>query len=258
VQAYDASLVLQYVVNNITLNATQQQVADVSFTAGITAYDASLILQYVVGLIKYFPAELTRPVLSPLNDPQLTIGSANVINGADFTIPLRVVRDTGMVSTDITLHYDPVYLHVSQAVSMLPDMNLVYHNDSVSGILSIAMAGTYSLTADTTMAAVTFHATVPAGDQVTTILSAGTFLANESDQTAGVIPGTITITDNTTGIQAIADAQGKFFPVFPNPSSGQATLNYQLNQDNLKVTIDVFNVLGQKVTTLVNESQVIR
>ena len=31
-------------------------------------------------------------------------------------------------------------------------------------------------------------------------------------------------------------------------------LDYQLNQDNLPVTIEVFNMLGQKVVTLVDES----
>ena len=256
VQAYDASLVLQHVVGSITLNPTQQQVADVSFAAGITAYDASLILQYVVGLIKYFPAELTRPVFSPLTDPQLTVGSANVLNGENFTIPLVVIRDSGMVSSDINLHYDPAYLQVSQAISMQPDMNMVYRNDSVNGILSIALAGINPLSADTTLAEITFHAVVPAGDQVTTLITVNTFLANETDQTAGAIPGTITITGNITGIAANTELnQGKLFPVFPNPSSGQTTLNYQLNQDNLLVTIDVFNMLGQKVVNLVNETK---
>ncbi|MCX6305171.1 MAG: right-handed parallel beta-helix repeat-containing protein [Bacteroidetes bacterium] len=253
VQAFDASLVLQHVVGSITLNATQQQVADVSFAAGITAYDASLILQYVVGLIKYFPAELAKPVFSSLTGQQLVIGSANVVNGADFNIPLQVINDSGMVSADIKLHYDPAYLQLRQVTSTLTDMNLVFHNDSVNGILSIALAGTNALTTDTTLADVSFHAMVPGGNQVTTMLTADSFLANEMDQTAGVIPGSVTITDNTTGIAANSGMmQGKLLPVYPNPSSGNATLNYQLSGDNLPVTIEVFNMLGQKVLTLVN------
>ena len=256
VQAYDASLVLQYVVSSITLSPTQQQVADVSFAAGITAYDASLILQYVVGLIKYFPAELTRPVISHDIGAQLTVGSANVKNGDNFIIPLRVTLDSGMVSTNLNLHYNPSYLRVIQTVSMQSDMNMVYRNDSVNGILSVAMAGTSPRSADTTLAEITFHAMVPAGDQVTTLVTAGTFLANETDQTAGVIPGTITINGSTNGISSnTGGMQGKLFPVYPNPSSGKATLDYQLNQDNLPVTIEVFNMLGQKVVTLVDDSQ---
>ncbi len=253
VQAYDASLVLQHVVGSITLNATQQQVADVSFAAGITAYDASLILQYVVGIITNFPAELAKPVYSSLTGTQLLVGSANVQNGENFTIPLRVVNDSGMVSTDINLHYDPVYLQVNQITSTLTDMNMVFHNDSINGILSIALAGTTPLLFDTTLAEVSFHAISAGGNQVTTMLTADKFLANEMDQTANVSPGSVTINDNTTGIAINpGEMQGMLLPVFPNPSSGNVTLNYQVYAENLKVTIEVFNMVGQKIVTLVN------
>jgi len=255
VQAYDASLVLQHVVGSITLNSTQQQVADVSFAAGITAFDASLILQYVVGLIEYFPAELLKPVyISPI-DPQLIVGSANVMNGTDFTIPLRVIHDSGMVSTDIRIHYDPDYLHVKQVISILANMNMVYNNDSINGLLSIALAGTNPMTTDTTVAEIAFHAVSPYGNQVTTMLTAENFLANETDQTAGVIPGTVIITDHTTGIEANTEGmKGQMLPVYPNPSSGSATLIYQVNGDNLRVTLEVFNMLGQKIASLADQT----
>jgi len=55
VRAYDASLILQYLVPLITLSPLQQLVADVDNSAGITALDASLILQYVAGIIPVLP-----------------------------------------------------------------------------------------------------------------------------------------------------------------------------------------------------------
>lgn len=256
VQAYDASLVLQHVVGSITLNSTQQSVADVSFAAGITSFDASLILQYVVGLIKFFPAELTKPVFSSLTDPQLIVGHTTVPGGSDFTIPLRVINDTGMVSCDITLHYDPAYLQVKRVSTLLTGMNMIFRNDSVNGIVTIAQAGIQALSTDTTLAEVAFHALPYPGNQVITQLTASRFLANEMDQTAGVIPGSVTITKNSWGISAnTSEMQGKLFPVFPNPASGRATLNYQLYGDNPLVTIEVFNMLGQKIVTLANEQQ---
>lgn len=255
VQAYDASLVLQYVVSNITLNSTQQQVADVSFAGGITSYDASLILQYVVGLIKFFPAEVTRPIFSTLTDTQLVVGSASVPNGGNFMIPIRVINDSGMVSADIRIHYDPTYLQVTGATGVLASMNMVYHNDPDNGLLSIALAGTDPLVADTTLAEIMFQAFSPA-TQITTMLSVNSFLANEVDETAGAIPGQVTITDNITGVAANTGAmKGKFFPVYPNPSSGIPTLAYQLTGDNLIVSIEIFNMLGQKILTLVNEAE---
>jgi hypothetical protein len=56
VRAFDASLVLQYLVALIPLNDLQLLLADVSGAGGITGMDATLILQYVAGLIPAFPA----------------------------------------------------------------------------------------------------------------------------------------------------------------------------------------------------------
>ncbi|MFN8587566.1 MAG: FlgD immunoglobulin-like domain containing protein [Candidatus Eisenbacteria bacterium] len=56
VLAYDASLVLQHVVNSLALSPLQKLVADVSGSSGVTAFDGSLILQWVAGVIPAFPA----------------------------------------------------------------------------------------------------------------------------------------------------------------------------------------------------------
>ena len=256
VQAYDASLVLQHVVGSITLSALQQQVADVSGTAGITAYDASLILQYVVGLIQNFPAELSRPVSPPETESQLIVGSAEVVTGNDVTVPLRVVNNVGMFSSDITIQYDPVYLSVVQVTGALPDLNTVFHNDSINGLLSIAVAGTIPLDADTTLALVTFHASSPAGGTVTTNLNAGKFYANEFDLTTGTVPGVITILDKPTAIRDNSgNEKGGLLAVFPNPSTGNATITYQVIADEQMVVIELFDLVGQKVAILVNEIQ---
>jgi len=57
VTAYDAGLVLQYVVGLRTFTPEQISLADVSGKNGVTAYDAGLILKYVVGLITRFPVQ---------------------------------------------------------------------------------------------------------------------------------------------------------------------------------------------------------
>ncbi|MBC8231712.1 hypothetical protein H8E77_19350 [bacterium] len=57
ITAYDASLVLQYVVGLIDLPGEQKEAADVTGDRTVTALDAALILQYTVGLITEFPAQ---------------------------------------------------------------------------------------------------------------------------------------------------------------------------------------------------------
>ncbi|MBM3239033.1 T9SS type A sorting domain-containing protein [Candidatus Poribacteria bacterium] len=57
VTAYDASLVLQYVVGLRELSDEDIDIADVTGDGHVTALDAALILQYTVGLITQFPSE---------------------------------------------------------------------------------------------------------------------------------------------------------------------------------------------------------
>lgn len=67
ITAYDASMVLQYVVGIIALTAEQRQAADVTGDDTISALDAALILQYTVGLITSFPVDSApaAPALNP-------------------------------------------------------------------------------------------------------------------------------------------------------------------------------------------------
>ena len=51
VQAYDASLILQYLMNYIEFDWAQERLADVTLDSTISALDASVILQYIVELV---------------------------------------------------------------------------------------------------------------------------------------------------------------------------------------------------------------
>ncbi|MEK6650840.1 MAG: dockerin type I domain-containing protein, partial [Bacteroidota bacterium] len=100
VQAFDASLILKYVVQphgSDSLNALQKRAADVNGNGGldtvaITAYDASLILQYVVGLVNSFPIEVNRRELPGTSEPRksrqipVAFGTA-VASGQSYTLP---------------------------------------------------------------------------------------------------------------------------------------------------------------------------
>jgi parallel beta-helix repeat protein len=249
VQAFDASMVLQHVVGSTTLNPLQLQVGDVSFAAGVTAYDASLILQYVVGLIRFFPAELLKPVFSPLQDPQLIIGNADVTVGEEFTIPIRVINDTGMVSADVKIGFDPLYLEAMEVTSPLAGMNFNHSIDQAQGLITIALAGTEALYADTTLAGIRFRAKAATGLNSSTPLTVSEFLANEQDFSYFSQPGSVTVTDVTTGTGTMDIAAG-MMPLYPNPFTGQSTLKYFVGSNNSPVTIEVFNLFGQKVLTL--------
>jgi parallel beta-helix repeat protein len=259
VQAYDAALILQYVVSSISLTSIQQQVADVTANAGITALDASMVLRYNVGLVQSFPAELLKSYSAEQSDAQLIVGSAFALNNQEVAIPLNIKNVTGLYSTDIKLKYDPSLLKINKVSSLLSGMNLQYRDDSQNGILIIAMAGTTPLNTDTELATVTFLTSVPSDISqavVSADLSATRFLANENNNTGSVVNGNVTIIGNISGIaQNTGIIKGGMSPVYPNPSSGNAVLSYELYDNNQLVNIEVFNLMGQKVQTLVNETR---
>jgi len=120
ITAYDAELVLQFVVGLIELSPEQQQAADVSGNGIITAFDADLILLYIVG---EFPAEGTR----------IAVSSAPVI--------LRVEDVTGKTGDDVSVYLraedvpqppipEPIPIELSKYVraiqfSFMCDVNLL-------------------------------------------------------------------------------------------------------------------------------------
>lgn len=115
VLAYDASLVLQYVVSAIALTPTQKLVADVSGTTGVTAFDGSLILQWVAGVIPAFPAVSNSAHEAPpgalaarawadraKGDFSLALGEPRRL-GAEWLVPVTVTGDAPVYAFEVQL-----------------------------------------------------------------------------------------------------------------------------------------------------------
>jgi hypothetical protein len=263
VQAFDASLVLKYVVNPTgdTLNAIQQQVADVSGTTGITAYDASLILQYVVNLISGFPAEINTSVkqfpsdtkgifaLQKVSNVQLSIGATTVNRGQSFTIPITLRNFSGVASVYLSLKYDPelISFDVVKATDLSANMQVTFFNDKEKGLLRVAMAGSEMLQSDGDIANLTFSVANDVRGKVSTQIGIDRFLANESDLTQLTSPAEIQVVGKPISYQLDQN--------YPNPFNPSTTIGYQLPEDNTYVHLVIYSITGQVLKTLVNESQ---
>jgi hypothetical protein len=112
IQAYDASLVLKWIVDPLAnpLSATAQQVADVSGDGSVLSFDASLILQYVAGKIGIFPVEYMRKAAAPGSAAQsnaLVSFTEELSAGTKQVVVTLSGRDLHNVfSTDIVLSYN--------------------------------------------------------------------------------------------------------------------------------------------------------
>jgi hypothetical protein len=254
VQAYDASLVLKYAVGNITLTNTQKQVADVSGNGGITAFDASLILQYVVGMNATFPINKVKKQAVELANVGLTVGSAGVDGQNEFTVPISIANMNGMTGADIKLRFNPNYLQAVEVGNLLPSSSMEFNIDNVNGIISIALARSYSLSGSETLINLKFKSI--AQESIVTSVIVDQFLANEQDFTNDAVPGSVSIINSISGLSPVLkDMTQGMGPVYPNPFVDEASLVYKLDDSSKWVDLEIFNLLGQKVANLMNTTQ---
>lgn len=254
IQAYDASLVLQYVVDPVgnPLNPKQQQVADVSGNGTIMAMDASYILQYVVGLINHFPAELTIPFNhGQVSDVKLVVGNAEVNAGEEFIIPVSLENVRGLNASQIELRFDPELITVIGIEDLTTGMNLNYFIDETTGLIRIAAAGIESIDENFTMANLQMKANSNLSQSTETFVEVDYFAANESDLTSLASNGKIIIYAITTGIGDQGTTNN--VEIYPNPFKSILNISIQLSKTE-NVTLSAYNIFGQKVAELYNGS----
>jgi hypothetical protein len=251
IQAYDASQVLQHVVAPF-LNAKQLVVADVSGASGVSALDASLILQYVVGLIYNFPAELLAPASIYQAEAQLAIASLTVQPGEEFVLPITISNASNVFAMQLELSYDPFYLQAIDVENMIPEMNVAYNINEQDGAIIIAFAGIQPIDGNLSIANLKFKAIQEAGPGVESVISAGFFMANETNLSASTHSGTVTINGFATGTSGYDANNPSQFRCYPNPFSDELSIEYTVIDNGNQVFIGVYNLVGQLVAEIVN------
>ncbi len=265
VQAYDASLVLKYVVNPHgadSLNALQQSVADVSGNGSITAYDASLILQYTVGLISVFPVEISPKAAQPneaktkqylalqkVSNVQLDVEGGSVNYGENLTVPINLSSTNGVVSIQLKLKYEPSLMTLSDVSlgSNYSGYNLNYYTDAKTGELNIAVAGTKPMNSDGNVLNISFKASKDLSGTASTKLDVKDFIANESDFTKSAEAQSIVIIGKPTTYQLSQN--------YPNPFNPSTIISYEVPDDNVPVSLIIYDIQGRVVKTLVHSVQ---
>ncbi|NOX45685.1 MAG: T9SS type A sorting domain-containing protein [Chlorobi bacterium] len=252
VQAYDASLILQHVVGSITLNPTQQGVADVSGAAGITAYDGSLILQYVVGLINYFPAALLSPAPAPVSEVELMVGNAEVDFGETFALPLTITDVSDLYAMGMTISFDPEILEAVDVENLISGMNVNFSIDNETGTIKIAFAGIEPLEYAMDAANIIFKVNENVNAGLTTPVVAKSFMGNETDLSWNVTDGSVSVNGFTTGFGNDLENGKTQLSCYPNPFSNQLNIDYQISGDKQKVAILVYDIYGKMVAEIAN------
>lgn len=246
VTSADASLVLQFVVGLTDFTLAQQNAADVSGDGTVNAADASLIQQFVVGLIDEFPAAKSggaaiaaKNGVTPMStvSGQLAWGELQAGDDGQMRLPITLTGDVENVrSVQLTAEFNTDVISIKSVEANLPSGWQIAHN-AQDGTLRIALAGARP---------------VGAGKLADIVLDV-------SEDANASFSGTAIL--NTSGEQQIGAAEVRSLPStftleanYPNPFRNSTTIVYELPKD-VKVTLEVYNVLGQQVTTLVNGKQ---
>jgi len=146
----DARLMLQEVVDKITLTPIQQAVADVSGNGVITAYDAELILQYAAGIVHEFPAE--PAVAGACELPNVTLSISEGLTamphakGVEVPVMISDVTGFGIVALQFDVVYDTNVLTISEVTLngaiTEADWGFEFNPDMDSqGLVKVAMVG---------------------------------------------------------------------------------------------------------------------
>lgn len=247
VQSYDASVILQHTAFLDTMNATQLAVADVSGNGDVSPMDASYILQYVVGLIDVFPVELMskarQDVLASLNVEgiSLKLSELNKLSENQYAVKLEFSNTEGLYAFDISLSYPDDALKVEEIrIGDFISDAAVTTNISQAGKVFISAASGTSFKGNGLIAELII---TTQNDEVSKI-SIDRFFANEMDHTEAA---------EQQEIQLNLPEEFELYQNYPNPFNPTTTIGFNLAENNVKVNLIIYNVLGQKVKTLVSD-----
>lgn len=251
VQAFDASLVLQYLTlpGGIPLSSLQQRNANVTTDNTISALDASVILRYVTGIVTSFPygGSGSAAGFAGMNDQQSAPGSL-------VEIPIRLNNGNNIFSFEGTFNFDETLLEFNSIQWQPVVAAFMKEYRQIGTKIYFAGAGLDKLNGLQSEVIAKLYFTVkPNPTQNHTQVTLEKLRLNENpvvlnSASSGV--SIITGIENETGVP-VEYALGQNYP---NPFNPSTTIKFALPKEG-RVVVELFDIMGVRVALLLDENK---
>ena len=249
VQAYDAGLVLQDVVEYIELDNVQEESGDVSGDSSLSALDASFILQYVVHLIDSLPYDTGDGHLLAASG-SFGMYDQSFTPGQIVEVPIHFTQASNVYSLEGVIEYNPDEISFENVIWSETFTNFMKETVvDESGYFQFAIAGASAVAEDGYMATLQFTI----DDEVDldyTDIQLTDLRINEEEVIK--IASTATLsrslsTDERIGVPDVFALKQNY----PNPFNPVTRVLYDIPEASF-VTITIYDLLGHQVRTLVS------
>jgi hypothetical protein len=249
IQAFDAALIFQYLLSYIDFIPVQTIVADVSGDTLVTEFDASLILQYVVALIDSFPQEMVQAVGFNATGA-LIVDNVIVRPGETLTIPIGLNNPEGILSSSLTLNFDPAVLTLVELGATHLSKGFMMDYQEVDGSLRILLAGTEPIDKEGSLVNVTFHVAETA--EKGSPISLTDIRFNEEMIISQGASAKVALESESLGVDPFADNIPEEYSLaqnYPNPFNPETVIRLGLPDQSI-VRLTIYDLYGRQVREL--------
>ena len=247
VQAFDASLILQYLMNYIEFDWAQERLADVTLDSTVSALDASVILQYIVELVDSLPHldslnALVATGNTWMEDMQVRIGQ-------EYQLPVAIEEANNIYSIEGAIEFDPNVIQINDLVWNQSFGNFFIEEEPADGLIRFVVAGVNPVGGINELFKVNMK--VLNGLTEPTFINLINLRLNESSiidvASSSEISQSVLSTDNEIPYQFTLHNN------YPNPFNPETNIQFDI-PEQLSVRLAIYDLSGKEVNVLVHNT----